>query len=131
LSPVVSEAFTLGVLALLLVCKAAAWAISLGSARGGPTFPAIFLGVVGGLLAAHLPGFAETPAVGVLVGAAIVSVLRLPLSAVVIALLLTRGGAAVAPLVIVGVAVAYIATQLLDARRGTNGAAAAAPADAG
>ena len=119
LNPVVSEAgtLTLGVLALLLVCKAAAWAISLGSARGGPTFPAIFLGVVGGLLAAHLPGFAETPAVGVLIGAAVVSVLRLPLSAVVIALLVTQGGAAVAPLVIVGVAVAYITIQLLDARR--------------
>lgn len=117
LNPVVSGSFTLGVLALLLLCKGAAWAISLGSARGGPTFPAIFLGVVGGLLAAHLPGFAETPAIGVLVGVAVVSVLRLPLSAVVIALLVTQGGASVTPLIIVGVAVAYIVVQLLDARR--------------
>lgn len=117
LTRVVSGSYTLGVLALLLVCKGAAWAISLGSARGGPTFTAIFLGVVGGLLAAHLPGFAETPAIGVLVGVAVVSVLRLPLSAVVIAFLLTSGGASVAPLIIVGVAVAYIVIQMLDARR--------------
>jgi chloride channel protein, CIC family len=118
LTPVVSQGagLTLGTLMLLLVCKGIAWALSLGSARGGPTFPAIFLGVVGGLLAAHLPGFAETPAVGVLVGAAVVSVLRLPLSAIVIALLISQGGAGVAPLIIVGVVVAYIVVVTLDAR---------------
>jgi H+/Cl- antiporter ClcA len=76
------------------------------------------LGVVGGLLASHLPGFAETPAVAVLVGAAVVSVLRLPLSAIVIALLVSQGGAGVAPLVIVGVAAAYIVVLTLDARPG-------------
>jgi H+/Cl- antiporter ClcA len=126
---VVSQAGTLslGVLALLLVVKAGAWAISLGSARGGPTFPAIFLGVVGGLLAGHLPGLADTPAIGVLVGAAVVSVLRLPLSAVVIALLITQGGAAVAPLVIVGVAVAYIATNLLEERVSPGAVDASSP----
>jgi H+/Cl- antiporter ClcA len=119
MADVVSKSGTVSVavLVLLLVCKAIAWAISLGGARGGPTFPAIFLGVVGGLLAGHLPGLTETPAIGVLVGAAVVAVLRLPLSAVVIALLVTQGGAAAAPLIIVGVAVAFIATSLIDARR--------------
>ena len=38
-------------LSLLLVFKALAWSISLGNFRGGPVFPAIFLGVVAGLLA--------------------------------------------------------------------------------
>ena len=130
MGPVVSQAagLTLGTLALLVVCKGVAWAISLGSARGGPTFPAIFLGVAGGLLASHLPGFAETPAVGVLVGAAVVSVLRLPLSAIVIALLVTQGGAGVAPLVIVGVAVAYIVVRTLDARFERDDAKPAPPA---
>jgi len=99
------------------VAKALAWGISLGAARGGPTFPAIFLGLVGGLLAAHLPGFAETPAIGVLIGAAVVAVLRLPLSAIVLALLITRAGGGVAPLVIVSVVVAYISTLMLSARR--------------
>lgn len=107
---------SLGTIALLLVAKALAWGVSLGAARGGPTFPAIFLALVGGLLASHLPGFAETPAIGVLIGASVVAVLRLPLSAIVLALLITQAGAGVAPLVIVSVVVAYIATLVLSAR---------------
>src|SRR5262249_23644268 len=86
-----SEASTiaLSTLGLLIVFKGLAWSISLGNFRGGPTFPAIFLGVVAGLLAAHLPGYAETQAVAALVGAACVSVLRLPLASVMLALLLS------------------------------------------
>jgi H+/Cl- antiporter ClcA len=118
MNPIVSQAGTLslGTIALLVVCKGLAWGISLGSARGGPTFPAIFLGIAGGLLASHLPGFSETAAVGVLVGATVVSVLQLPLSSIIIALLVTGAGAGVAPLIIVGVVVAYIATKVLAAR---------------
>jgi H+/Cl- antiporter ClcA len=47
----------LSTLALLLALKGLAWSISLGTFRGGPTFPAIFLGVVAGLMAGHLPGY--------------------------------------------------------------------------
>ena len=108
---------SVGTLALLLVAKALAWGVSMGAARGGPAFPAMFLGLVGGLLASHLPGFAETPAVAALVGAAVVVVLRLPLSAIILALLITRAGAGAAPLVIVAVAVAYLAALALSARR--------------
>ena len=108
----------LSTLWLLLLFKGLAWSVSLGSFRGGPTFPALFLGAVGGLLAAHLPGFAETQAVAVLMAVAAVSVLRLPLSSVVLALLLTSSaGIAVAPLVIVGVVVAYITIEVLYERR--------------
>jgi H+/Cl- antiporter ClcA len=118
MNPIVSQAATIsvGTIALLVVCKGLAWGISLGSARGGPTFPAIFLGIAAGLLASHLPGFTQTPAVGVLVGAAVVSVLQLPLASIIIALLVTQTGAGVAPLIIVGVVVAYIATRVLAAR---------------
>ena len=113
-----ASTLSLTTLALLLVFKGAAWSISLGNFRGGPTFPALFLGLVGGLLAGHLPGFSETPAVAVLMGAGVVSILRLPLSSVVIALLLTsKAGLAVAPLIIVGVVAAYITTEVLSARR--------------
>jgi len=48
------------------------------------------------------------------------SVLKVPLSSIVIALLVTKAGPTVAPLVIVGVVVAYIATQVLAARGGTD-----------
>ena len=103
-------------LALLLLFKGLAWSVSLGNFRGGPTFPAIFLGVAAGLMAQHLPGYAETQAVAALVGAACVSVLRLPLSSVMIAsLLCAKAGLAVAPLIVVAVAVAYLTSEALTA----------------
>lgn len=111
-------AWSLGALALLIACKGIAYGLSLGSFRGGPAFPAIFLGAAGGLMAAQLPGFSVTPAVTVGIGAAVVSVLRLPLSAVVLAVVLTSGsGAGAGPLVIVGVVVAYLVTLGLSARQ--------------
>jgi H+/Cl- antiporter ClcA len=118
-------ALSVGTLALLFLFKGLAWGISLGNFRGGPTFPAIFLGVVGGLIASHLPGYSETLAIAALVGAMCVSVLRLPLSSVVIATLLTaQAGLAVAPIVIVGVTVAYLVsltlTAYVDARVGRD-----------
>ena len=44
-----------GTLVLLLACKGLAWGVSLGSGRGGPTFPALFLGAVAGLIARTCP----------------------------------------------------------------------------
>jgi hypothetical protein len=112
---------SLSVFVWLLVFKGVAWSISLGNFRGGPTFPALFLGTVAGLLAGHLPGLSETPAVAMLMGAACVSMLRLPLSSIVIALLLTSSaGLAVGPLIIVAVTTAYVATEVLAARFGTD-----------
>ena len=110
-------------LALIVMFKGLAYGISLGSARGGPTFPALFLGLVAGLLAAHLPGLDETPAVAALMGAATVAVLRLPLSSVILVAVVTQAGVATTPLVIVAVVVSYITVLTLDVRR----AAAAAP----
>ena len=110
--------WSLGALALLVVLKGLAWAISLASFRGGPTFPAMFLGAAAGVMAAQLPGYDLTPAVAVGIGAGVAAVLRLPLSAVVLALLLTaQSGAGAAPLVIVGVVAAYITTLALNAPR--------------
>ena len=119
MSTVASSAGTLSTATLgwLLVFKALAWAISMGAARGGPTFPGMFLGLAGGVLASHLPGVAETPAVAVLIGATIVCVLRLPLSALILALAVTQGGTGVAPLIIVGVATAYLASLVIDNRQ--------------
>jgi H+/Cl- antiporter ClcA len=118
--------WSLSALALLIVFKGLAYALSLGSFRGGPTFPAVFLGAAGGLLAAHLPGFSLTPAVAVGMGAAVAAVLRLPISAIVLATLLTvQGGTGDQPLIIVGVIVAYLVTLALSARsaKGTSPAA--------
>ena len=99
----------------------------MGSFRGGPTFPAAFLGAAAGVLASHLPGFDVTPAVAVGMGAAVAAVLRLPLSAVVFASLLTAtAGLADTPLIIVGVVVAYLTGTAVTARLG---AAASAPVE--
>jgi len=130
MGPIVNQAATLslGTFALLILFKGLAYGVSLGSARGGPTFPALFLGIVAGLLAAHLPGYAETPAVAALMGAATVSVLRLPLASIVLALVVSQAGLATAPLIIVAVVVAYITVLLLSARRDSAAATASAAA---
>ena len=119
--PLVKQGPTLALstLAFLLLFMGLAWSISLGSFCGGPTFPALFIGAVGGLLAAHLPGFSETPAVAVPMAATVVSILRLPLSATVITLLLvSKAGLATSPLIIVAVVVAYLTIQTLSSARG-------------
>ena len=55
----VSQAGTWSLAALtwLLASKGLAYGLSLGSYRGGPTFPALFLGAAAGIMASHLPGF--------------------------------------------------------------------------
>lgn len=99
----------------MIAFKSVAWSISLGGFRGGPVFPSLFLGAAAGVMASHLPGFSITPAVAVGMGAAVVSMLKLPLSAVVLAALLTAGsGAGAGPLIIVGVVAAYLTTRLLS-----------------
>ena len=114
-------AWSLSALALLIAFKGLAYGISLGTFRGGPTFPAMFLGAAAGLMAAQLPGFDLTPAVAVGLGAAVVAVLRLPLSAVVLATLFTvHTGIGSGPLIIVGVVVAYLTVQALDARASSS-----------
>lgn len=110
-----ADAWSLTALALLIGFKGLAYALSLGSFRGGLVFPAMFLGVAAGLMAAQLPGFDLTPAVAVGLGAAVVTALRLPLSAVVLATLLTsQAGLGAGPLVIVGVVVAYLVANVID-----------------
>jgi H+/Cl- antiporter ClcA len=106
--------WSLAALTWLIVFKGLAYGLSLGSYRGGPTFPALFLGAAAGIMASHLPGFPIQGGVAVGMGAAVVAVLRLPLSAVVLATLLSsHAGSNVEPLIIVGVVVSYIITLLL------------------
>lgn len=70
-------------------------------------------------MASHLAGFPIQYAVAVGMGAATVAVLRLPLSAVVLATVLTApAGSNVEPLIIIGVVVSYIITIRLSASTG-------------
>ena len=106
--------WSLSALAWLIVFKGLAYLLSLGSYRGGPTFPALFLGAAGGVMAR----ISRASRLGCRVGRhgrRIVSVLRLPLSAVVVATVLTsHAGPKVEPLIIVGVVVAYIITLVMS-----------------
>jgi H+/Cl- antiporter ClcA len=107
-------AWPVGAVALLVVCKALAYGVSLSAFRGGPVFPAMFLGAALGVMAAQLPGMALVPAVGVGIGAMSVSMLRLPLTSVLLAtVLLSSAALAVMPLVIVAVVVAHVMTGRL------------------
>jgi hypothetical protein len=124
--------WSVSALGLLIVFKGIAYGISLGSFRGGPTFPAVFLGAAGGLLASRLPGFPLTPAVAVGMGAATAAVLKLPVSAIALATLLTiKGGTADEPLIIVGVVVAYLVRVALTNRSSTVSTESAGGAPSG
>ena len=120
--------WSLAALAWLIVFKGLAYGLSLGAYRGGPTFPALFLGAAAGLMTSHLPGFPVQAGVAVGMGAAVVAVLRLPLSAVVIATLLTAHASdRVEPLIIVGVVVSYMVTLLVSKRLAPRSPAPASP----
>jgi H+/Cl- antiporter ClcA len=109
-----SASYTVGALLLLLACKGLAYGASLSSFRGGPTFPAMFLGAAGGIALSHLPGLPLVDGVAMGIGAMTVVMLRLPLTSVLLAtLLLGSDGLAVMPLVIVAVVVAYVASARL------------------
>jgi H+/Cl- antiporter ClcA len=121
LDPLVEHSATLSVavLAWLVLFKALAWSVSMGAFRGGPVFPAIFLGTAGGLFAANLPGLPQGAAVPAVVGATVVAVLRLPLSSAVIASIMTASaGLKAIPLTILAIVISYVLVDRLFYLRG-------------
>ncbi len=116
LAPLIQDAssWTIGALVLLVVCKSVAYTLSLASFRGGPTFPAMFIGAAGGLALAHLPGLPPIAGVAMGIGAMAVAILRLPMTSVLLtSLFLQADGVELMPLVIVSVVVAHVATARL------------------
>ncbi len=110
--PLVVAETSAGVLALVVVAKGLAYALSLGAGfRGGPVFPALALGAATGVAAADvLPGLSATPAVAVGLAAGTAAVLRAPFTAALFATLLLGSSAAeVVPITILAAVVAWIA----------------------
>ena len=104
-----SASYTVSALLLLIACKGLAYGVSLSGFRGGPVFPALFLGAAGGMAMSHLPGLPLIPAVAMGLGAMSVSMLNLPLTSVLLAtLLLGSDGVTDMPLAIIAVAVSFI-----------------------
>jgi H+/Cl- antiporter ClcA len=114
--PAVVAEGSAGVLALLVVAKGLAYALSLGAGfRGGPVFPALAVGVAIGVMAADvLPGLTTTPAVATGLAAATAAVLRVPFTAVLLAsLLLGPSAEDVAPIAVLAAAVGWIVATAL------------------
>jgi H+/Cl- antiporter ClcA len=128
-------ALGVGTLLLLLVTKGIAYAVCMGSPfRGGPIFPALFVGaVVGALGSALVPGLTALPLFGAGIAAAAAAAMRLPLSATVLVAVLF-GQAAIPNLssILIAAVIGVVVSGLL-ARAGAAAAdseataAAAAP----
>jgi hypothetical protein len=113
------EAWSTGALVMLVVTKMIAYALCIGVFRGGPVFPAIFVGAVSGTLAGVvLPGLGTIP--GLAIGmAAGVAVIGMPLTGILIVVLLLGGAATdLMPVIILAAVAALIGEDVLSARTG-------------
>jgi len=131
LGPLVSHAatYSVGALVLLVVCKGLAYGLSLSGFRGGPIFPAMFIGAVGGIALSHLAGLPMVAGVGMGIGAMVCAMLGLPLVSVLLAsVFMVNAGPNLLPLIIVAVVVAYVARARLFPRLPGAGATDAPPA---
>jgi H+/Cl- antiporter ClcA len=108
--------YSLGVMILLIACKAIAYGLSLSAFRGGPVFPSMFIGAAVGIAASALPGMNLAAGIGMGIGAMCAAMLRLPLTSTLLAVLLMGvDGVAVTPQVVIAVAVAFVISNLLPA----------------
>ncbi|MFD7611393.1 chloride channel protein [Streptomyces sp. NPDC059828] len=111
------QSYGIAALVAVLVFKGAAYALCLGSLRGGPVFPALFFGAAAGVLAAPLPGLGFIPGMAAGMAAASAAALRLPVSSVVLVVMLL-GSVSMIPVVILAAVVAFVVTELLPAGPG-------------
>ncbi|MFJ5811146.1 chloride channel protein [Streptomyces sp. NPDC093093] len=106
------HAWAIGALLAVLLLKSVAYALCLGSLRGGAIFPAIFLGAAAGVLLAPLPGLGAVPAMAAGMAASTAAIMRLPVSSVLLVVLLL-GSTAMIPLAILAAVISFITTELL------------------
>jgi H+/Cl- antiporter ClcA len=121
LAPLIEHAgtFSVGALALLLVCKGLCYGGCLSSFRGGPVFPAVFLGAAGGILLSHLPGLPMIAGAAMGIAALLTVMMNgMPITSVLlVAVLFPSDAIALTPLVIVAVVVSHVlAVWLAPAR---------------
>jgi chloride channel protein, CIC family len=131
LTPLIEGAagWTVGALLLLALCKGLGYAIALSGFRGGPVFPGMFIGAVGGIALSHLPGLPMITGAAMGIGAMTVAMLGLPLvSVLLVAVFMQADGLALLPLVIVAVVVSYVASAHLAPLRKEPPRAEASPA---
>jgi H+/Cl- antiporter ClcA len=123
LPTLLSQSSSYGVWALigLMAAKSVTYLICLGTFRGGPVFPSMYIGAVLGIAMSHLPGLPTEAGAAIGIGAMAAAMLRLPLTSVLLASLLIGGNSLkVMPVVIVAVVVSYVLTAWLANRPDTN-----------
>lgn len=106
-----------GAVAAIVIGKLIVYGIALGGGfRGGPVFPATFIGVGFGVLASLVfTNLSVSAMAAVGIAAAATVMLRLPFTSGMLAMLLVGGaGAAIAPFAIIGAVVGFIVRQALD-----------------
>nr|WP_313905451.1 chloride channel protein [Streptomyces sp. SLBN-31] len=106
------HAWSVGALIAVLVFKGLTYALCLGSLRGGPVFPALFLGGAFGVLLSPLPGLGLVPAMAAGMAASVTAALRLPVSSVVLVVLLL-GNVDTVALVVLASVVSFVLSQRL------------------
>jgi H+/Cl- antiporter ClcA len=105
-----------GVVIVLVLAKALAYGICLGCGfRGGPVFPAIFIGIGLGMLAAIVFDISATAAVAMGCAAGVTAVTRLLISSLVIATLLVgSAGLDTVPVAVMAAAAAWLTVNGLE-----------------
>lgn len=120
------EDWTAAALLALLVCKGLAYAVCIGAMRGGPAFPAIFLGAATGVLASMwIPGVDSVAgmAIGLAAGA---TVIGLPVTSVLLAVLLMGDSAVdLMPAIILAAVAAFVVEESLKSSKPGRSEAAA------
>lgn len=114
---------------LVLATKALAFAISLGCGfRGGPVFPAVFLGVALATIVVILLDVSPTLAVAVGTAAGMAAMTRLLFASLLFsALLVGTAGVDTIPAAVFAAAAAWLVSATLDRRREVTAAAAGPP----
>ena len=120
MAELVTEVSLVTVLVILAVKSVLFLAALAGGMRGGPIFPATYLGVAVGVGAALLfTGIPATPLVAAGISAAAAGMTRLPATAAILGAILVGGsGAAVAPFAILGAVVGYLLREMVERRAG-------------
>jgi H+/Cl- antiporter ClcA len=116
-----SSTYTARALIGLIAAKSLAYLICLGSFRGGPVFPSMYIGAALGIAVSHLPGLPMEAGAAMGIGAMAAAMLRLPLTSVLLASVLIGGASLkLMPLVIVAVVVSHVLTAWLSPKPNTT-----------
>lgn len=111
------EAWATSTLLLLILLKGLAFAVSIGAFRGGPVFPALFLGGALGILVGGLPGLGIAAGIAICMSAATSAVLRLPITSIVlVTLLLGPQALSQIPVVMLAAVIGLVTAISLDGR---------------